>query len=357
MSDKNITIVSGTPYEQGVQQGQQLDELISTNIALVKNALKKSNCSQESYKLFTEKNVAFLQKNYPEQIEEMAGIADGSKQSYDDILLINIPAYFMLRYFSQECSMILARKTATADGKTYLIKNRDMRIPLQQALIEHHYNDHCIISEINGAGVITYPGIGLNNDGLALATTGFWSKKASVDLNEISSRHIFVNIHILLAKCHSVPDVIKCLETTPRMNGLNIITADKTEAAVIETTRDSMNVSYDSGNGILFRTNHYTIEKNRYLNPAPDEYPSTFVRYQRIQELLELQRGKIRFQDLFRVLSDHQNEPLNSICRHPNVLTSAETVSSSLVVLEDGELWTTPGNPCFHLRLSSIPEK
>ena len=255
-----IVKVYGSPYEQGFQQGKALTETIAKNVKLIKEHFEQANCDYEKYNLFVQKNVTFLQKNYPEQIEEMGGIADGSGLDYKDILFINIPAYFMMQYFPPECSMILARKNATADGGTYLIKNRDMRIGLEQVVIERHYSDGLVISEVSGAGTITYPAIGINNYGLALTTTGFWSKKTHVELNDVSSRHIFVNIHFPLTECKSVAEVVKHVEYTPRMNGLNIIAADKNDAVVIETTRDSMALAHDDGTGVIYRTNHYVFE-------------------------------------------------------------------------------------------------
>lgn len=71
---------------------------------------------------------------------------------------VNIPAYFMADRFSQESSMLLARGKATADGFTYLIKNRDMRLLLRQAVLSKTDPDGVCIIELDGAGTVTYPG-------------------------------------------------------------------------------------------------------------------------------------------------------------------------------------------------------
>lgn len=59
--------------------------------------------------------------------------------SFDDILTINIPSYFMKDTFAEDCSMLLARSGSTLDGLTYLIKNRDMEMMEHQAAIEYLY--------------------------------------------------------------------------------------------------------------------------------------------------------------------------------------------------------------------------
>lgn len=354
MHNSSVVIVHGTPYEHGVQQGAFLADLIAENVRKVKTDLTQSGCDMKSYMVFVMRNTRFLQLKYPDLIDELCGISDGSGLQYEDILILNIPAYFMKQYFVQECSMIMARGCSTTDGCTYLIKNRDMKIPIQQVVVERHYNDGRIISEINGAGTLTYPANGLNNHKLAIATTGFWSKYTNVDLSDIDHSHIFVNIHLLLMNCNTVSEVISYLEDSPRMNGLNIIAADENDAAVIEMTRDDIVVSHDDGSGLLYRTNHYMSQENVALNPHFEEYPSTFLRYSRIEEMLAQRKGKVRFQDLFRIMSDHKNKPVNAICRHKSALAASQTVSTSLICLEDGEIWTTMGNPCERLVLSRI---
>ena len=252
--------------------------------------------------------------------------------------------------------MIMVRGKATADGCTYLIKNRDMGTQIQQAVIKREKSDGTGIIEVNGAGTVTYPASGMNSFGLGVATTGFWSKSAPPNLEEVDAAHIFVNIRLLLENCRTAKEVIEYLKTSPRMNGLNIIAADEKDAFVIETTRDAMYIEEDNGSGMLYRTNHYTLPEIKHLNPDPQEYQSTYKRSKRIGQMLKERYGKIRFQDLFRIMSDHENG-INSICRHPKGDVLANTVSSSLVVLEDREAWTSIGNPCISLRYASLIKK
>ena len=190
---------------------------------------------------------------------------------------------------------------------------------------------------------------GLNNNGLAVTSTGFWSPKTEIDMEDIDCCHIFVNIHHLLEKCSCTGDVLEMLKTYPRMNGLNMIAADRQGAVLIETTKDGYLCRWADESGILFRTNHYCLGEHVYQNPDRDKYLSTFLRYERIEEMLKQQKNRLRFQDLLKIMSDHVNGPVNAICRHPNTYGRTETVSCSIIVLEDGELFTTPGNPCEHL--------
>lgn len=336
--------LTGTPYEQGVQQGKILFEEIRNNVNNAKSLLGNA-AEQSSYKWFLENNLAYLSASFPELIEEMKGISVGSEIPFIDIVQLNIPAYFLSDQFIQECSMILARGNATEDRKTYIVKNRDMRAPIKQVLLKRKYPNGQVISEISGIGTVTYPASGLNSYGLGVTTTGFWSSKVIPDINLADKSQVFFNIHILLKQCRNVDEAVLLLEKLPVMNGLNLILADCDKACVAEMTKDKMVVTWDEEDGLLYRTNHYVTDELRKLNPDVTEYPSTFTRYQRIDALLHQLYGHIRFQDLLRILSDH-HDGINGICRHPEGAITAQTVSTTFIVVEDGELWTTLTNPC-----------
>ncbi len=340
-------VLEGTPYQQGFTTGSKLKEVISENVAAVK-AINVKVSDNAAYKKFVEENYAFLTTNFPELTEEMRGIADGSALPLEDIIELNIPAYFMTDYFAQECSMILARGQATEDGKTYVIKNRDMQAPVAQVMLKRVYPDQTVISEITGVGTVTYPASGINNKGLGITTTGFWSKKTEPDLNSVGQSQIFLNIHLLLRNCATVDEALDAIKDMKVMNGLNVILADAEKACVVEITKHDIVIEWVSDSGILYRTNHYISRQLTHFNPEEADYPSTFKRYERICQMLKEYQGHVRFQDLYRILSDHKNG-INSICRHPAGNVKAQTVSTTLFVIEDGELWTTLGNPCLAL--------
>jgi predicted choloylglycine hydrolase len=340
-------VLEGTPYQQGLTQGLKLKDRIRENIAVVK-AMNAKVGNKLAYNKFVRDNYMFLSQQFPELTEEMQGIADGSDLLLEDVIELNIPAYFMIDRFAQECSMILARGKATTDGKTYVIKNRDMRAPVAQIMLKRVYPDQSVVSEITGIGTVTYPASGINSKGLGVTTTGFWSKKALPDLMSSGQSQIFLNIHFLLRNCATVDEALVVIKSMKVMNGLNVILADTEKACAVEITKQDIVVEWDDGSGVLYRTNHYVSKELALLNPEEAEYPSTFMRYKRIGTLLHQYDKHIRFQDLYRILSDHKNG-INCLCRHPSGSVTAQTVSTTLFVIEDRELWTTLGNPCFAL--------
>ena len=218
-----------------------------------------------------------------------------------------------------------------------------------------HYPDGQEIIEVGGAGILTYPAVGINSHGLAVTTTGFWTEKDPTRIDRVEEADIFLNVRVLLSSCRTAAQAVEFCRTAPRMNGLNVIAADPTEAYVIEMTSDEIYVEKDEGRGVLFRTNHVVSDQLSHFNPPEENYPSTHKRYDRIAQMVEERYGSLRFQDLYRIMSDHTNEP-NCICRHPHEGVPATTVSTTLCVVEDREVWTTLQNPCLALPHVQIGE-
>ena len=145
---KTVISVSGTPYEQGVQEGKELREIIEKNVALVRERMERDSLNNDRYRKFVERNLGFMERCHQDLYQEMKGISDGSGISFEDIIYLNIPAYFMSEYFNQECSMLMVRGKATVDGNTYVIKNRDMSMYIEQAVIKREYPNGLKMVEI-----------------------------------------------------------------------------------------------------------------------------------------------------------------------------------------------------------------
>ena len=208
--------VSGTPFEQGVQQGQELSDAIRRNLASVHRKLEQEKVDLQAYQAFVNQNLRFFQEQRPEMYEELQGIAQGSGLPLDDILLLNIPAYFLcesFRHITQECSMLCVRGQAAADGCTYIIKNRDMGMPMEQALVRHIYPDGQEIIEVGGAGILTYPAVGINSHGLAVTTTGFWTEKDPTRIDRVEEADIFLNVRVLLSSCRTAAQAVEFCRT------------------------------------------------------------------------------------------------------------------------------------------------
>ena len=82
---QSIRII-GTPYERGRQHGEKFARLIrEKSIGIL--SPKSADCAETDRVLrYFEKH---LEKQYPPYLEEIRGIADGSRIAYLDILRLN----------------------------------------------------------------------------------------------------------------------------------------------------------------------------------------------------------------------------------------------------------------------------
>jgi predicted choloylglycine hydrolase len=345
--------VKGSPFDQGETHGRLARPLIHKNIKLMEEVLEKSSFDKSEFWGHLKANFEFLTRTEPELVEELKGLAKGAEIDFAQILFINIPLFFVFNWLPPECTMVYFGPKATADGRSYLLKNRDMGFNLEHVVLTREYLDGRSLVELNGAGIITYPGNGLNSEGLALATTGVWSRRIPIDLDQSKSSHTLLNSHLVLENCSTVDQALSYLQKTPRMNGLNLILADKNKACAVELTRDGMVVE-DCVDGVLFRSNHYVAEELNILNQTEEEYPSTYRRYERIAEYVWPRMGRLAFQDMLLLAQDHKNGPVNCICRHGTTDAPSKTIYSSIVVPEDEQVWTTLTNPCESLLATSL---
>lgn len=343
--------VSGSPYEQGFVHGKSAASLIRWNIVTVKNLIQSSKISWESYNNYLNKNRNYLENHCADLLEELQGIADGANVSYDDILLINIQLYFMADKLPSECTTIIARGSATLDGKTYIVKNRDMRGEYKHIILRRRYPDGVNCTEVHVAGTVTYAGSGMNNMGLAVSTTGLWSPTHPLDTSLIEQSELQLNLSSILHECRCVDDVTKFVQKSKRMIRLNLFAIDATKAQLYEVVDDDYAAIQDD-DGILVRSNHFLSEKLKDYSPTPEEYPSSYARYERATSFLKSRHGKIRFQDMLQIASDHENGG-NCLCRHGGAAGSI-TSYSSICVLEDYQLWTSLRNPCESLVLAEL---
>jgi len=276
--------VTGTPYEQGVQQGRALAGLIEGNLVQVERLIASLGVDARTYRGYVDLAAGHLAARDPDTLEELDGIADGSGIDRARIRTLNIPIYMVARRSKivDDCSVFAVRSDATADGKTYLVKTRDQ--PIDQFAYEHvaltrRSDDGRVIVEVNAAGIITNPGNGINSEGLAVGTAGVWSKdRMGVRLSEIGSSWPMPDMHHLLRNATTVGEAIGLFADWPRLVGMNLVLADASgRIGTLELTATESYWHEGVGAGCSL-TNHYVSPEIAGLSQTRAEYPSTHAR-------------------------------------------------------------------------------
>jgi hypothetical protein len=369
---QELVRVQGTHYEQGLALGQATSALIHENIHRKRELLETLNDSEATaFWNLVKQNEAFMQGSEPGLFEELTGMAKGAGVHQDDLLLMNFHWFIRAREIANECSCFFARSGATDTGKTYLGKTRDQQNPETHVVVERRYPSGLTVLEVMAAGAPAFPPAGINSHGLAIVSSGVWSDYAAAELGRTADSYVMANLRLLLRNAQSVSEAVEVLRQFRYVAGINLTAVDANQGALIEIDLDMVQVTHPGDVGIL--TNHYVSEGLRSKSMPRDQYPSTYLRYERLQQLMHENHGDISFRHMLAFLQDHERGPQNSICRHATGVNdqdqsqdkrreqarkpeTGQSISQVglIMIVEEGELWATLVNPCEAIKRVAI---
>ncbi|HEV7663274.1 MAG TPA: C45 family peptidase [Chloroflexota bacterium] len=361
-----VLYLKGTPYEQGQQLGRGAADLIRDNIAaadgLVQVAQLGSDLDLSAYQAMTRRNEAWVGRVYPELLDELHGVADGSGIPYSELLHLNLNtdvAYARAYALVMDCTQVLASGVATIDGKTYMAKTRDLtRGPNRHVLLHREFDDGTFRNEFQIAGQMTLP-VGVNSWGVAVTTSGQWSRRIVVDLARGDSAWHILNWQPVLRHARSVDEALLMIREQPRVAGMLAMLADSSRCVGLEVTASDIHV-FEPEDGLLVRTNHFLSPELRELAPTIEENHGTYDRARRAEELARRGRGAHSVHTLFGILSDHADNSADSstesICRHAGDGSGGQTYAATVVCPQDKTMWTAFGNPCEGFQAVGQPE-
>jgi isopenicillin-N N-acyltransferase-like protein len=355
-----VLYLHGTPYEQGKQLGQGAAELIEQNVraaaALADEVAHGADLA--AYWAMTRRNEAWVAHEYPELLDELHGIAEGSGVDYADLLHLNLNtdvAYARAYAEVLACTQVLASGPATWDGKTYIGKTRDLRKgPYRHVLLHRDDADGGYRNEFQIAGLATLP-VGFNGHGVSVTTSGQWSERIVVDLRRGDSAWHILNLQPVLKSARSVDDALHIIRQQPRLVGMNAMLADDHTAVAIEVTGDAV-YCFEPRDGILVRTNHFLAPELREVAVRPDENCGTFERYARAEQMVRRRAPEVGMPDILRILSDHQPPGTESICRHAGPGSQGQTHAATIICPQDRQMWAVFGNPCESITSLGRPD-
>lgn len=346
-----IIDLSGSPYEMGKIHGTCMCKQISENVNIVRNVVVNiKNVELSSYMRHVYRNMEFVKRNRPDTAEEMQGLSDGAGVSLDDIYLLNVQLFIQAQLLSDDCMTMIARAPATLDGKTYMIKTRDIFTHMHHVVTRRRYPSGVEVCEVNPAGAVVWPGNGFNSHGLMVATTGAaTTNMPEMDISVANCGHVTVNPNYILQACKNTDDVIEYIKHKhgPRIFRVNFFAVDHERAVCIEMSENKLVICDADEDGLLFRSNYWRSEELKAYRPVREENPNNYGRYDAAEAFLRSRAGHIRFQDMLQIAQHHDRDGKegSSICRHGAEGTSVSTYSS-LIILEDRDMFTALRNPC-----------
>lgn len=336
-----ITITAGTPYERGVQHGEQAKEKIAICVEYYKQRFTKSHGqSWETIQMFAMQFIPYIEAHLPEAMEEARGIAAGSGRSLEDIMVVN-NRYEISKFRKvPECTTAALLPPATRGGKTFLVKNWDYIGGILPHIVLMHIKraDGYNAFGIGEAGQMVRDGF--NTWGVAFVNNDLQSK---LDSPTVCLPATFIRKRLLESKTYE--EACDFLLATKRtVSGNTMIAGAKGVARNFEASPAGKD-TIDPTDGILTHANHFVIRPE--LDAFPDAEKN---RDKRLYELLASKRGDITAEYIMACMADHGCEPFG-VCTHPWLEGNENdqmrsTVASVIMDLSDNVAYVCVGNPC-----------
>jgi isopenicillin-N N-acyltransferase-like protein len=288
----------------------------------------------------------FTEKYAPEIVDEMRGMAAGAKLDFEDIFLLNI-TYEISAPLAMGCTSFAATGKATANGEVIAGQNLDFLSMYEENIVllktkPSHGPEIMAVAPAGSLGLI-----GLNSAGISLNLNLLWNKDSLAPNGGVPS-------HIILRKllqCENLGEAIAVVASAEMRSAKNyLLTSDQGDVVDVEVTMSDLDVQYPE-RGILTHANCFKTDRFKNVDLAPAYLADSYIRAQRLYQLMENQYGSLSVDVMKKLLQDHNNYP-NSICRHPDpraplpIGRMMKTLVSLINYPKERKAQIALGNPC-----------
>jgi hypothetical protein len=358
----DVYVGEGSAHRIGRGHGEQLAAAVGVNVAQFFRVMGARGWDQT---MVRRRALAHERRMSDDRLHEIAGIGEGAKRDYPDVLAYNL---FYGHAYPDDCTVMWAMPDATQSKRLIFMKNSD-KIGGEKLVGDgfHKYKEINVVLGLRPAGKPAVLGVaaagstglkmGVNDRGVAAGTN--ISRTSELRTRKVSTTQERAIDRVQLSRDGLEKDtaieagnhIVAKLSDNPMATPGNLEFIDPTLAYVIEGSYDRLAVQfYNAGIGV--RTNRFMVLDA--LND-PDDL-SSYCRLVRCTELLKAKQGRLVPEDFMEFSADHANGPgLNSICRHsPDV--KDETSQSAQVVEIDASnpkktrVWLALGKPCWAWR-------
>jgi len=313
-----------TGYQLGLQHGKLLKKEIGELVTLMKantaKALRKE--ADLAIKEFSEyaRFTDAIKKYTPELYEEVKGIADGSAQTLEDIMVFNLLDEFWVyqnNLANHHCSGMGV--PATKGQPAYIAQNMD---------IESYTDGYQVLIRLSRTStrpeqfILTHPGIialnGMNEKGIGACMNTLMQLKASTTGLPVA----FIVRRILNSSDKN--ELLNFIQTVPHASGQNYIIGIGDEVFDFEASANKVvRFNPNNANGTIYHTNHPLVNDDvkewfkKYdptLSAKPAEHNSSI----RLAAVTNRIAGKAVVDDvLIKETLRSKDDSNNPVCRAP----------------------------------------
>ena len=312
--------LSGSGYELGVQHGKLLKKEIAelvdkmkanTTRALGKDAAQVINEFMQ-YAQFTDA----IKQYTPDLYDEVRGIADGSQQALNDIMVFNLLDEFWVyedNLANHHCSGVGV--PASTGNPAYIAQNMD---------IESYTDGYQLLLRLSKTTtqpeqlILTHPGCialnGMNEVGIGACMNTLMQLKASSKGLPVA----FIVRRILSSTDKN--ELLQFIQSVPHASGQNYIIGIQDEVFDFEASANKV-VRFDptNANGTLYHTNHPLVNddvKDWFAKPSlATEQSNSYIRLASVRNRI---MGSPTVNDgLIKETLRAKDDPNNPVCRAP----------------------------------------
>lgn len=313
----------GKPYEAGFQYGKLM---LDGGNSLNQNHIL--NLSEEKL-AFGRDCLPIYEREYPEIVEEVRGIADGLQMKFDELAAFLFGIYnFTL---DARCTCFACKR----DGQVIFGRNSDFAVMLEPFYESCYYELDGGYSFIGNTTAIVQMEDGVNEYGLAVGLTFIYPKVRKPGFNA------GMLVRYLLEKCRDVKEALAALERLPVSSSQTITVADKSgRMAVVECNALERTVILPREGGEFVATaNDFNSQAmQKYRCPMPDDLNSGERYRTAVRALGECREYSLEF------ARDLLSGKYGFMCQYDRS-KGADTVWSSIYLLSGGRAYRCEGNP------------
>lgn len=289
-------------YQNGFFHGKSFKKGIDELVQIRKGLMLQKNPKLKKDLLTLAKNQLQACHNFnPTLTREMIGIADGSRQSIENIIILNNYTDFRdIQLKDEGCSTIAIKnqKGEIISGQTW-----DMHGSAKKYVCTIELPNEWVVFSLVGC----------------LGMMGATKKGSFVGVNNINTDAVDHGIAWPLLVRHllhynSVEQMQKVLETAPVTGGHNYILSDKKNFLHFEATPSKKVLIHSSlkGDSYGFHTNHCLSNQTKEVEDPNSISSTTMPRFKILKEKVPFLKKR---KDMYDLLNSHEGYP-KSICSH-----------------------------------------
>lgn len=350
MSIPQHTSNEATPGDRGLAFGRRFAPEVENTVRSYQRLFASTHDVQQAeIERLGETVGETLHARWPHLLEEIEGIAAGSRQSARELLAINARTEILSGASAPECSAVALLPEATRHGETILAQNWDWHPEQVASRVIWHVveSPHRWFTTVTEAGILGK--LGMNSRGIGVAL----NLLATTLDGGVSHTPIHIMLRLLLQESDNLGHALRLLlnEQYSASSCILVGYADKDGGMVVaaEVSPAGTNLVWPDEAGRLVHTNHFVDGPPAGKDTIPTLWPDTYLRLIEVQRRLKALNGAAGVEDVQGLLGSHFNWPI-AVCCHDygngRYVEQQGSLLSMILDVRGGRMLVSDGNPC-----------